>query len=144
MREFHCGFFFVLSVDRSPRFGIVVLPEVDVPMRMGLAFASAAYSMTVVASLAFLLSALVENSIAPIIGTMAVVMVFFVMGNLPFDVFHPLRPYLFTTHMNLWQRFLDDPIPWKEIAVSALILGLHNMGLFLIALETYKRKDIKS
>jgi hypothetical protein len=46
--------------------------------------------------------------------------------------------------MNLWQRAFDIPIPWGSIAGSAAILGLHNIGLFLIALMIYKRKDIKS
>jgi hypothetical protein len=46
--------------------------------------------------------------------------------------------------MNIWQRFLDDPVPWREIAKSAAILGLHNVALFLIAFVVYRRKDIKS
>jgi ABC-2 type transport system permease protein len=111
---------------------------------MLLAFSAAAWSMTVVASLAFLLSTLAENSIGPIIGTMALVIVFFVLGNFPFDFFRAINPYLFTTYMIFWQRFLDHPIPWLEIAKSALILGLHSIGLFLIAFIAYNRKDIKS
>jgi hypothetical protein len=46
--------------------------------------------------------------------------------------------------MVFWQRFLDDPIPWQEITKSAAILGLHSLGLFLIAFGAYARKDIKS
>jgi hypothetical protein len=75
---------------------------------------------------------------------MAVVIVFLVFGNLPLDFFRSLSPYLFTTYMNLWQRFLDDPIPWGNIIRSAILLALHNLGLFLIALVLYRRKDIKS
>jgi hypothetical protein len=75
---------------------------------------------------------------------MAVVVVFFVLGNFPFDFFRTLSPYLFTTYMNIWQRFLDDPIPWPEIARSGTILGLHSIVLFLIAFIVYQRKDIKS
>jgi ABC-2 type transport system permease protein len=97
-----------------------------------------------VASLGFLFSTLAENSIGPIIGTMAVVVVFFVLGNFPFDFLQDLRPFLFTTYMNFWHRFLDDPIPWEEITRSAVILGLHNVGLFLMAFILYQRKDIKS
>jgi len=126
------------------RFDMVFIPEEDVFFRMLLAFGGAVWSMTVVASLAFLLSALVENSIGPIIGTVAVVIVFLLFGNLPFDFFQSLKPYLFTTYMNLWQRFLDVPISWRDIGNSALILGLHNIGLFIIALIIYSRKDIKT
>jgi len=133
-----------LIMNYAARFRIVFIPEAEIPVRMLLAFAAATWSMTVVASIAFLFSTLAENSIGPIIGTMAVVVVFFLLGNFPFDFFRTLSPYLFTSYMTFWQRFLDDPIPWQEIARSALILGLHNIGLFLIAFVAYNRKDIKS
>jgi len=133
-----------LVVHYYGRFNIALIPESEIPLRMVLAFAAAIWSMTVVASLAFLFSTLAENSVGPIIGTMAVVIVFLVFGNLPLDFFRNFSPYLFTTYMNLWQRFLDDPIPWGNITRSAILLALHNMGLFLIALVLYRRKDIKS
>jgi ABC-2 type transport system permease protein len=133
-----------LIVHHYGKFGIILIPEAQIPLRMLLAFAAAVWSMTVVASLAFLFSALAENSVGPIIGSMAVVIAFLVFGNLPLDFFRNLSPYLFTTYMNLWQRSFDIPIPWSSIARSAIILGLHNIGLFLIALIIYRRKDIKS
>jgi ABC-2 type transport system permease protein len=133
-----------LMMNYQSKLRIVFIPEAEVPLRMFLAFTAAVWSMTVVASLAFLFSTLAENSIGPIIGTMAVVIVFLVLGNFPFDFFRMLSPYLFTTYMIFWQRFFDDPIPWQEIARSALILGLHNIGLFSIAFVVFTRKDIKS
>ncbi len=133
-----------LMINYQTKLRIVFIPEAEVPLRMLLAFTAAVWSMTVVASLAFLFSTLAENSIGPIIGTMAVVIVFLVLGNFPFDFFRMLSPYLFTTYMIFWQRFFDDPIPWQEIARSALILGLHNIGLFLIAFLVFTRKDVKS
>jgi ABC-2 type transport system permease protein len=133
-----------LVMHHYGKFGIVFIPEAEIPVRMLFAFLAAVWSMTAVASIAFLLSTLVENSIGPIIGTMAVVIVFLVIGNFPFDFFGTVKPYLFTTYMVFWQRFLDDPIPWQGIANSAAILGLHSLGLFLVALGAYVRKDIKS
>ena len=133
-----------LIVHHYGKFGFSLIPEAQIPPRMLLAFAAAVWSMTVVASLAFLFSALAENSVGPIIGSMAVVIAFLVFGNLPLDFFRNLSPYLFTSYMNLWQRSLDIPIPWGSMARSAVILGLHNVGLFLIALMVYRRKDIKS
>jgi len=133
-----------LIMNYHAKFRIVFIPEAEIPVRMLLAFTAAVLSMTVVASLAFLFSTLAENSIGPIIGTMAVVIVFLVIGNFPFDFFRTLSPYLFTTYMIFWQRFLDDPISWDEIARSATILGLHSIGLFLIAFTVFNRKDIKS
>jgi ABC-2 type transport system permease protein len=134
-----------LIIHHYGRFDIAFIPESEIPLRILLAFLAAIWSMTVVASIAFLFSTLAENSIGPIIGTMAVVIVFLVFGNLPLDFFRTLRPYLFTTYMvNLWQQFLNIPIPWQEIVRSAMILGLHNAGLFLIAFFIFRRKDIKS
>jgi ABC-2 type transport system permease protein len=133
-----------LIMNYALQFRIVFIPEAEIPLRMLLAFTAAIWSMMVVASIAFFLSTLAENSIGPIIGTMAVVIVFFVIGNFPFDFFRTLTPYLFTTHMNIWQRFLDTPIPWGEIISSASILALHCVVLFTIALIVYQRKDIKS
>lgn len=133
-----------LMVNYESKLRIVFIPEAEVPLRMLLAFTAAVWSMMVVASLAFLFSTLAENSIGPIIGTMAVVIVFLVLGNFPFDFFRMLSPYLFTTYMVFWQKFFDNPIPWKEIVKSALILGLHNIGLFLIAFLVFTRKDVKS
>ncbi len=125
-------------------FRIVFVPETLLPVRMLLAFVAAIWSMSVVTSLAFLFSTLVENSIGPIIGTMAIVIAFFVLGNFPFDFFQTMKPYLFTTYMSFWQQFLDEPVSWQEIFRSAIILGFHNMGLFLAAFVAYHRKDIKS
>jgi ABC-2 type transport system permease protein len=133
-----------LIIHHYGKFDVVFIPEAEVPLRMMLAFAGALWAMTVVASLAFLFSALAENSIGPIIGTMAVVIVFLVFGNLPLDFFRNLKPYFFTTYMTLWQGFFELPIPWSEIGKSTLILGLHNAGLFLLASILYRRKDIKS
>jgi ABC-2 type transport system permease protein len=133
-----------LIMHYETQFRIVLIPEAEVPLRILLAFAAAIWSMTVVASLAFFFSTLAENSIGPIIGTMAVVIVFLVVGNFPFDFFRLISPYLFTTYMIFWQRFLDDPIPWQAIGRSALILGFHSMGLFLVAFTAFNRKDIKS
>jgi ABC-2 type transport system permease protein len=133
-----------LIMNYAMQFRIVFIPQAEIPLRMLLAFSAAIWSMAVITSMAFLFSALAENSIGPIIGTMAVVIIFIVLGNFPFDFFRSLNPYLFTTYMNIWQRFFDSPIPWREIMRSGAILGLHSVALFLIAFIVYRRKDIKS
>ncbi|MBS3907712.1 MAG: ABC transporter permease subunit [Syntrophaceae bacterium] len=133
-----------LIIHHYGRFGVIYIEEAEIPIRMLFAFMAAIWSMMAVASIAFLLSTLAENSVGPIIGTMAVVVVFLVIGNFPLDFFRSLKPYLFTTYLTFWQQFLDDPIPWRQIGSSAAILGLHSILLFLIALGVYARKDIKS
>jgi ABC-2 type transport system permease protein len=123
---------------------IVILSAAEAPVRLALATALAIWAMSTVASLAFLLSSLVDNAIGPIIGTMAVIIVLLVVSTLPVDLFAEIRPSLFTTYMNVWQQALVQPIDWREIARSVLILGGYSIGFFLSAWYIFARKDILS
>ncbi len=123
---------------------IVILPAHIAASRTGLAFIGAILSMSVVGSLAFLFSTLVDNSIGPIIGSIAVVIVSFILGNLPFEFAESMRPYLFTTYMGIWQLLLDDPIKWTEVGKYALALVGFDALFFSAAYFVFVRKDIKS
>ncbi len=123
---------------------LVLLPGQDVPWRMAAAFALAVWSMWCVASLAFLFSSLVENAIGPIVGTMAVIIVLLILSNTPLPMFEALRPYLFTTYVNVWQKVMEDPVPWEEVASSVAILGAFSIGFLSSAWYIFARKDILS
>lgn len=123
---------------------MAILPLAELPWRFAAGFALAIWSMWCVASLAFLFSSLVENAIGPIIGTMAVIVVFLVIGNLPVEFFEPVKPWLFTTYLNVWQQIFDEPVPWGEIAVSLLRLGGFSVGFYLVTWYIFIRKDILS
>ncbi len=100
--------------------------------------------MCVVSSLAFLFSSLVENAIGPIIGTMAVIIMFFILGNLPYDFFIALKPYLFTSYLDIWTLVFDDPIEWQEILKHLLVLASYISAFFLPAFFVFRKKDILS
>lgn len=123
---------------------IVVLPAHVAAYCTSLAFIAAILSMSVVGSLAFLFSTLVDNSIGPIIGSIAVVIVSFILGSLPFEFTESLRPYLFTTYMGIWQLLLDNPIDWSEVVKNALALLAYDGAFFAAAYFVFVRKDIKS
>ncbi len=123
---------------------IVILPASVAASRTALAFLGAILSMSVVGSLAFLFSTLVDNSIGPIIGSIALVIISFILGNLPFEFTESIRPYLFTTYMGIWQLLLDDPIKWGEVIRYALSLLLYDALFFASAFFFFVRKDIKS
>lgn len=123
---------------------IVILPAHIAASRTGMAFIAAILSMSVVGSLAFLFSTLVDNSIGPIIGSIAVVIISFIIGNLPFEFTEVLRPYLFTTYMGIWQLFLDNPIDWTQVAKYAFSLLAYDAVFFATAYYVFLRKDIKS
>ena len=104
----------------------------------------AAVSMTTVASLAFLLSVFSENSIGPIVGTMSVIIVLTILTTMNIPFFNHLKPFLFTNHMLNWKGFFDDPVDYREVLKSALVLSFHI--IVFVSLETFvfRKKDILS
>jgi ABC-2 type transport system permease protein len=123
---------------------LVIIQAADVPLRFLLGFALAIVSMWCVASLAFLFSSFVENAIGPIVGTMAVIIVFLIVSNLPVDAFEGVRPWLFTTYLTVWQQAFDQPVLWGEIGLSVAKLCAFSVGFYLIAWYIFVRKDILS
>jgi ABC-2 type transport system permease protein len=123
---------------------ILVLPQSEVLWRFVLAYCFASWGMITVASIALLFSSFVENAIGPIVGTMGVVIVFTLITVLPVDLFSTIREYLFTYHMNIWQKAFADPIPWREILESAAYLGANSLAAMLAAWIIFTKKDILS
>ncbi len=123
---------------------VIIFARDDVFWRFLFAYGFAILSMSVVASLAFLFSSLVENAIGPIITTMAVIIVFVIISAIEINAFQNIRPYLFTNYMLSWRLFFDDPVNFNEIAKSVGILVGHIIFFFGLAAFIFKRKDILS
>jgi ABC-2 type transport system permease protein len=123
---------------------LTVIPAAEAPWRMLFACVLATWGMWVVASLAFFFSSLVDNALGPILGTMAVIIIFYVISGIPADLFRSVRPYLFTTYLNIWQKVLESPIPWREVAESAAALGAYSVGFYGATWYIFLRKDILS
>lgn len=121
---------------------VIIFEKQDVLWRFLCAYGFASLGMTVVASLAYLFSSLVENAIGPIVGTMAVIIVFVILSALNVDLLQPIRPYLFTTYISSWQLFFNDPIDIPVILKSIGILTLHIVLFFGTTLIIFKKKDI--
>jgi ABC-2 type transport system permease protein len=136
---FGSGDLMVLNSD-----GLVILPEADILWRFGLAFCVAYLSLLTVATLSICLSAFAENSIGPIVSTMAIIIVFTIIGSLDVSVFDSIKPYLFTTHMASWRSFFERPVPFDEIMNSIIILLTHIVLLVGITLIKFNKKDITS
>jgi ABC-2 type transport system permease protein len=124
--------------------GILVLPESEVLSRFGLAYCFAAWAMITIASIAFFFSSFVENAIGPIVGTIGVLIVFTLITVLPVELFAVPRKYLFTYHMNIWQKAFADPIPWNDILIGVAYLGGTSLASVLAAWAIFTRKDILS
>lgn len=123
---------------------IIIFARDDVLWRFLLAYGFALLSMSVVASLAFLFSSLVENAIGPIITTMAVIIVFVIISAIDIGIFQDIKPYLFTNYMLSWRLFFDDPIDSGEIIKSVSILFGHIVVFYALTAFIFKRKDILS
>jgi len=126
------------------RDSIIIFAKDDILWRFVLAYGYAALSMMLVSSLAFMFSSLVENSIGPIISTMTVIIVFIIISSIKIGFFETLSPYLFTSHMNLWTSFFDDPIEWNKVIESGAILAAHCLFFYGVTLFIFTKKDISS
>ncbi|MBX2990971.1 MAG: ABC transporter permease subunit [Bacteroidetes bacterium] len=123
---------------------LTILPQTQLPLRMLIAFGLATWSMWCVASLAYLFSSLVENAIGPIVGTMTVIIVFFILSNIQIEFFESIKPYLFTTYFNIWQMAFEDPIPWQTIAQHGGVLGGFIIGFYAVTWYIFVKKDVLS
>ncbi len=121
-----------------------IFPEKEVLPKFLGAFGFAFLGMTLVTTLAFFFSVLTNNSIGPIVGTMAIVLSFTIITNLNLQVFHVIRKLLFTSYINSWTLFFDYTIDWRQIYLSLLVSVMHIAALFAATLWIFKRKDILS
>jgi ABC-2 type transport system permease protein len=124
--------------------GLLIIPQDELFFRFSLAFLLATISMCLVSSLAFLFSVLVENAIGPIIATITIIMFFFIIGNLPYDFFISLKPYLFTSYLDVWNLTFDDPIEWNEILKHLSVILAYMFAFFGTAFLIFRKKDILS
>lgn len=124
--------------------GLVILKSDDVMWRFLSGFTIAFLALVTIANLSVTLSCFTDNSIGPIVTTMAIIILFTIIGTLDVPVFDPVRPLLFTTHMAAWRSFFDDPVPMRDIVNSIVVLVVHNVILLSIALFKFNKKDILS
>jgi ABC-2 type transport system permease protein len=136
---FGTGDMMVLNSD-----GLVILQEADINWRYLGGFSVAFLALFTVSSLSICLSCFTDNSIGPIVATMALILLFTIIGTLDVRVFDPIKPYLFTTHMASWRSFFEDPLPISDILRSCAVLVAHNVVLISVSLYTFHRKDIQS
>lgn len=124
--------------------GLVILQDADINWRYLGGFAVAFLALLTVSSLSICLSCFSDNSIGPIVITMAIIILFTIIGTLDVTIFDNIRPYLFTTHMASWRSYFEDPLPVADINKSVIILLVHNVVLIAIALIKFNKKDITS
>jgi len=124
--------------------GISVFNSNDLLWRFQLAFFTALLSMLVVTSLSIMISAFSNNSIVPIVGTIAIIIILNVLSVLGYSVFENILPYIFTTHFNKWQYLFEYEIRYSELYSSLIVQGIYIIIFLSIGAFHFKNKDILS
>ncbi len=119
-----------------------VLPESDLLWRFIFAFAYGFIGMTTVAALSLMLSSMANNSLGPILSTMAIIIFFTLISTLNFKVFGVVKPVLLTTYLNSWQQLFDYEVDVKTLLRDAAILGAYILIFYGVTVYYFNRKDI--
>lgn len=135
---FKPGDLMVLSTDH-----ISIIPSSECLWRFA-ACAVAFISLSVVTTFSLMLSAFSDNSIVPIVTTMAVIIIFTIVGTLDVPLFNNIKPFLFTTHMIVWQKLFQDPISTSTITKSICIMFAYIFGFLSVTYYRFIKKDILS
>lgn len=123
--------------------GVVnIIPEHDVIWRFIGAYGFGMISMVMIATFAVFLSSLSSNSLAPILTTMAVIIVLTLITSLNLTMMQPIKPYLFPTYLNSWQLFFKYEPAMSKIMTHGLILIGHILLFYGLAVFLFNRKDI--
>lgn len=121
---------------------IMIFARGDILWRFIFVYLYAFLSLLTVFSLSFLFSSLVENSVGPIVATMAVIIVFFIITNINIEVLEIFHPYLFTSYMGNWNIFLTEKIDIQKLFISVSVLLIHIIGFLVASLVIFNKKDI--
>ena len=103
---------------------------------------SATWSLLVIAAIAMLFSTLFETSSMATVAAVSLYLMLYIIGRVEF--FEHLRPYFFTTDMDAWRDVFKPEIPWQSFYHYSSICGAYILGILLVAITIFERKDIKT
>lgn len=123
---------------------INIISADDVVWRFIATYFYGVLSMTTVAALSFLFSALSDNALGPIVGTVAIIIAATIITTLGFSLLKPVIPYMFTTYLPSWQLFFDFEIDKLKL-LRAVLVNVVYIFLFLgLTIYYFNKKDILS
>lgn len=112
--------------------------------RLAIVCALGCYSMLVVASLALFLSTLFDGPIVPVVASIGIYFISFILGQESEGFFEHIRKYLFTSHMFFWRSVFAPEIPWDAVRKDLLWCTGYIAAFLLAALVAFRWKDVKS
>jgi ABC-2 type transport system permease protein len=119
-----------------------ILPEEILNYRFMMAFAFGILSMWTIAALSFLFSVISDNSLVPILASMAIIIVFTIISNFDMEIFNSIKPFLFTTYLNDWQSFFAYELDYNKVMTASGILLSHVLIFYILSIWLFNRKDI--
>jgi ABC-2 type transport system permease protein len=105
-----------------------------------LAYLYVGLAMVAVVSISMLISALTDSSLTAAIGTLVIVIVMQIVGQLSYFEF--LKPYLFTSHLDDWQVFFQGSIDWTTIWKGILAFVAYAGVSLGVTWQLFKRRDV--
>ncbi|MCB2220156.1 MAG: ABC transporter permease [Bacteroidetes bacterium] len=121
---------------------VSILPESHLLWRFIVAYIYGFFGMTAVAALSMLFSAMANNSLGPILTTMAIIILFTMISSFNLSIFSAIQPFLLTSYLDSWQLVFSFDVDIRQIITDAVILVLHIVIFYLVTLVYFNRKDI--
>ncbi|MEA3476653.1 MAG: ABC transporter permease subunit [Bacteroidota bacterium] len=121
---------------------INIIPVDDILWRFAAAYAYGFLGMATVASLSILLSAMSNNSLGPILMTMAIIIIFTLVTTLNIGIFEVLKPFMLTSYLESWQSFFSFRVDLSGVLIDAGVLLIHILVFYLLTLWVFNKKDI--
>lgn len=119
-----------------------VFASSDVLWRFAGAYSYGILSMTTVAALSFLLSAFADNSIGPIIGTVAAIIGITIISTVGASLIGPVNRYLFTSYLPSWQLFFQTDSGLSSMSHAILVQVTYIIGFLGVTILYFRKKDI--
>jgi ABC-2 type transport system permease protein len=114
----------------------------DCGLKFAQSFGIACLALMLISSFALMLSAILDNSIVPIIIVMSTVVIFTVIGTFDLPVYDVIKPFMFTSHMVVWRNLFENPVDWSNIYKSCGVMIIHILLFSGIGLFYFNKKDI--
>jgi ABC-2 type transport system permease protein len=93
-----------------------------------------------IACVGLMLSTVMHNSAAAVVGTLMFSLLIQLVGILP--GLQGLRPYLLSTQFDAWQGLLREPIDWQPIGHAAWVSPLYAVPALVIGYLVFLRRDV--
>ncbi len=111
-------------------------------IRFGVAYAYYAVILFTVASLSMLFSVIYQNSLKAVMVTVSVILSLYFITSLDIAMFDGLKPFLFTSYFSTWSRFFAVNIHWMNFAFDIIVLSIHILVFYVLAVVLFNKKEI--